>query len=402
MSDALARLLSLLSLLQTPRLWPGSKLAQRLGVSGRTVRRDIDRLRELGYPVHAVQGGLGGYRLTAGTAMPPLLLEDDEAVAVAIGLCTAATQAVAGADEAAVRALRKLLQVLPPRLRRRVETLTSSTVTHPFALAVDPVNPDALIVTAAAIANHERLRFRYRDEDRHVEPRALVTAGRRWYLLAFDLDRDDWRTFRLDRVTRLAATGARAVTREMPGGDVAAFVASRTMQMAPTFPGRRRDPRSGRPRGGPIRRAAARYPDRPAGRDLPVARAAGHRRMACAPAGVDRAAVRGQRPGAAGRPPQLDSRAVPGGHSRIRRRAGTRSQKRTVECIHRSVAPVAHRPCVARSIRCDAPSSGARHSCTNRLPARGPGPVAPTQDAVRAPRMRPPESWAAIRAPAIR
>ncbi|GAA1536224.1 YafY family protein [Dactylosporangium maewongense] len=236
MSDALARLLSLLSLLQTPRLWPGSELAQRLGVSGRTVRRDIDRLRELGYPVHAEQGGLGGYRLMAGTAMPPLLLEDDEAVAVAIGLCTAATQAVAGADEAAVRALRKLLQVLPPRLRRRVETLTSSTVTHPFALAVDPVNPDALIVTAAAIANHERLRFRYRDEDRHVEPRALVTAGRRWYLLAFDLDRDDWRTFRLDRVTRLAATGARAVTREVPGGDVAAFVASRTMQMAPTFP----------------------------------------------------------------------------------------------------------------------------------------------------------------------
>ncbi|MGK5741318.1 helix-turn-helix transcriptional regulator [Micromonospora sp. URMC 103] len=235
MSDARARLLSLLSLLQTPRLWPGSELARRLGVSGRTVRRDIDRLRELGYPVHAEQGGLGGYRLTAGAAMPPLLLEDDEAVAVAIGLRTAAVQAVAGADEAAVRALRKLLQVLPARLRRRVDTLASSTVTHPFSAAAEPVDPDALVQAAATIANHERLRFRYRDEGRHVEPHALVPAGRRWYLLAFDLDRDDWRTFRLDRVTEPTATGARAVTREVPGGDVAAFVANQALQKAPTY-----------------------------------------------------------------------------------------------------------------------------------------------------------------------
>ncbi|MFC0504054.1 helix-turn-helix transcriptional regulator [Micromonospora costi] len=236
MSDARARLLSLLSLLQTPRLWPGSELAERLGVSGRTVRRDIDRLRELGYPVHAEQGGWGGYRLTAGTAMPPLLLEDDEAVAVAIGLRTAAAQAVAGVDEAAVRAMGKLLQVLPARLRRRVDTLATSTVAHPFSLAAEPVDPDALVVAAATIANHERLRFRYRDEGRHVEPRALVTAGRRWYLLAFDLDRDDWRTFRLDRVTDVAATGARATTRDVPGGDAAAFLASRAMQMAPAYP----------------------------------------------------------------------------------------------------------------------------------------------------------------------
>ena len=235
-SDARARLLSLLSLLQTPRLWPGSELAQRLGVSSRTVRRDIDRLRDLGYPVHAEQGGLGGYRLTAGTAMPPLLLEDDEAVAVAIGLRTAATQAVTGADEAAVRALSKLLQVLPARLRRRVDTLASATVTHPFTAAAEPVDPDALVVTAATIANHERLRFRYRDQARHVEPRALVTAGRRWYLLAFDLDRLDWRTFRLDRVTKPAATGARAATREVPGGDVAAFLAGQAMRTAPTYP----------------------------------------------------------------------------------------------------------------------------------------------------------------------
>ncbi|KAB1914179.1 YafY family protein, partial [Micromonospora sp. AMSO31t] len=173
---------------------------------------------------------------TAGAAMPPLLLEDDEAVAVAIGLRTAAAQPVTGVDEAAVRAMGKLLQVLPARLRRRVDTLTSATVSHPFFVAGEAVDPDALVVAAATIANHERLRLRYRDEGRHVEPRALVTAGRRWYLLAFDLDRDDWRTFRLDRVTKLAATGARAATREVPGGDVAAFVASRTMRMAPTCP----------------------------------------------------------------------------------------------------------------------------------------------------------------------
>ncbi|MEU7872627.1 YafY family protein [Dactylosporangium sp. NPDC049140] len=236
MSNARSRLLSLLSLLQTPRLWSGSELAQRLGVSGRTVRRDIDRLREMGYPVYAEQGGLGGYRLTAGAAMPPLLLEDDEAVAVAVGLRVAAAQALVGVDEAAVRAMGKLLQVLPARLRRRVETVASSTVAHPFSLPAEPVDPDALVVAAAAIANHERIRFRYRDEGRHVEPHALVTAGRRWYLLAFDLDRDDWRTFRLDRVTTLVATGARAATREVPGGDIAAFVADRTMQMAPTYP----------------------------------------------------------------------------------------------------------------------------------------------------------------------
>jgi predicted DNA-binding transcriptional regulator YafY len=235
-ADARARLLSLLSLLQTPRLWPGTELAQRLGVSGRTVRRDIDRLRELGYPVHAEQGGFGGYRLTAGTAMPPLLLEDDEAVAVAIGLRTAASQPVAGVGEAAVRALGKLLQVLPARLRRRVDTLASSTVAHPFSVAAESVDPDALVLTAATIANHERLRFLYRDDGRHVEPSALVTYGQRWYLLAFDLDRDDWRTFRLDRVTQPVPTGARAARREIPGGDVAAFVASRTMQMAATYP----------------------------------------------------------------------------------------------------------------------------------------------------------------------
>ncbi|MEG3635427.1 helix-turn-helix transcriptional regulator [Micromonospora palythoicola] len=236
MSNPHGRLLSLLSLLQTPRLWPGSELAQRLGVSGRTVRRDIDRLRELGYPVYAEQGGLGGYRLTAGAAMPPLLLEDDEAVAVAIGLRAAATQAVTGAEEAAVRAMGKLLQVLPARLRRRVDTLTSSTVAHPFSVAIEPVSPEALVVVAAAVANHERLRFSYRDEGRHVEPQALVTSGRRWYLLAFDLDRDDWRTFRMDQITMLVATGARAAAREVPGRDVAAFLADQTMQMAPTFP----------------------------------------------------------------------------------------------------------------------------------------------------------------------
>lgn len=235
MSDA-SRLLSLLSLLQTPRLWPGSELAQRLGVSGRTIRRDIDRLRDLGYPVHGEQGGLGGYRLTAGTAMPPLLWDDEEAVAVAIGLRAAATQAVTGVGEAAVRAMAKLLQVLPSRLRRRVDTVASTTVAHPFSLPAEQADPDALVVAAAAAANRERLRFRYRDEARHVEPHALVTAGQRWYLLAYDLDRDAWRTFRLDRATALHATGARATPREVPGGDVAAFLTEESLRAAPTYP----------------------------------------------------------------------------------------------------------------------------------------------------------------------
>ncbi|MFI9010934.1 helix-turn-helix transcriptional regulator [Actinosynnema sp. NPDC053489] len=179
MADARARLLSLLSLSQTPGLWSGSEPAERLGVSGRTVRRDVERLREPGYPVHAEQGGLSGYRLTTGAAMPPLLLEDDEAVAVAVGLRAAATQPAAGVGEAAVRATGKLFQVLPTRLRRRVEAVASSTVAHPFATAGEVADPDVPVLVAATIANHERLRFRYRDAGRRVEPRAVVAGGQR-------------------------------------------------------------------------------------------------------------------------------------------------------------------------------------------------------------------------------
>jgi len=238
-TDPATRLLSLLSLLQTPRLWPGSELADRLGVSGRTVRRDIDRLREIGYFVEATAGGQGGYRLTGGSAMPPLLLDDAEAVAIAVGLGTIAGQAVAGVDEAAVRAATKLAQVLPPRLRRRVTTLTAATL--PFSLAARPVvSPDNLITVASASANRERMRFRYRGHDgaesaRHTEPLRLVANGGRWYLLAFDIDRDDWRTFRLDRMADLRATGARAHHRTLPEASVADFLRTQAMSMAPTF-----------------------------------------------------------------------------------------------------------------------------------------------------------------------
>lgn len=240
MANPSARLLSLLSHLQTPRIWSGSELADRLAVSGRTIRRDIERPRDLGYPVHAERGGSGGYRLEAGTAMPPLLLDDDEAVAVAIGLRAATTQAISGADEAAVRALAKLSQVLPARLRRKVDSLATATVAHPFSAPADPIDPAALVTAASAIARHERLRFRYTrpgspPQRRHVEPRALLLAGTQWQLLAFDLDREDWRTFRLDRAAELTATDAPARTREVPGGDVAAFIAARTLEMAPTY-----------------------------------------------------------------------------------------------------------------------------------------------------------------------
>ena len=152
MSDTPSRLLRLLSILQTPREWPGSELAERMGVSARTVRRDIDRLRQLGYPVEATMGAAGGYRLTSGAAMPPLILDDDEAVAIAVGLRAAAGQAIEGIEEASVRALTKLEQVLPSRLRYRVRSLGSSTVQ--LSAPGPKVDPGILTVLAAAIANH--------------------------------------------------------------------------------------------------------------------------------------------------------------------------------------------------------------------------------------------------------
>ncbi|MGX1805650.1 helix-turn-helix transcriptional regulator [Nocardia sp. NPDC055321] len=228
MNDTPGRLLRMLSLLQTPREWPGSELAERLGVSDRTVRRDIDRLRDLGYPVEATLGVTGGYRLAAGAALPPLLLEDDEAVAIAVGLRAAAGQAVTGIEESSVRALAKLEQVLPAKLRRRVQVL--GTATAVFTGNGPTADPEVLTPLAATITNRERVRFAYRDaagteSRRNVEPIGLTTVHHRWYLVAYDLDRDAWRSFRVDRITAPHPTAARFTPRELPAEDAAAYVA---------------------------------------------------------------------------------------------------------------------------------------------------------------------------------
>jgi predicted DNA-binding transcriptional regulator YafY len=238
--DPAARLLALLSLLQTPREWPSSELAQRLGVTDRTVRRDVERLRGLGYPVEASMGVYGGYRLAAGAAMPPLLLEDDEAVTLAIGLRLTASQPVAGLEESALRALTKMLQVMPPRLRHRAKTMATTTVSATPSDSV--IDPETLTALASAAANGERVRFSYADwEDRtttrHAEPIKLVALSRRWYLVAFDLDRADWRTFRVDRIAEPRPTGARAAHRELPGGDVRSYLAEARASMAPVVRG---------------------------------------------------------------------------------------------------------------------------------------------------------------------
>ncbi|MBB5917117.1 putative DNA-binding transcriptional regulator YafY [Nocardia transvalensis] len=227
MTDTPARLLRLLSLLQTPRDWPGSELAERLGVTDRTVRRDIDRLRELGYPIDATLGAAGGYRLAAGTAMPPLLLDDEEAVAVAVGLRAAAGQAVAGIEDASVRALAKLEQVLPARLRRRVRVVSGATAAA--ANGGPQADPEVLAALAAAVTNRERVRFAYRDAAggetrRHAEPFGLAVRRGRWYVVAYDLDRDAWRGFRVDRVERVQPTGARCAPRTLPAADAAAYL----------------------------------------------------------------------------------------------------------------------------------------------------------------------------------
>ena len=235
------RLLKLLSLLQTRRDWPGAELAGRLEVSARTIRRDIERLRALGYPVEASTGPAGGYRLHAGTAMPPLLLDDDEAVAIAVGLRTAAGASVTGIEETAIRALVKLEQVLPSHLRRRVNALGSATATLPASGPT--IDPETLTAIAGACRDRERLRFAYRarddtDSKRLVEPHSLVNLGRRWYLVAWDCERDDWRTFRIDRIENAAPAGARFAARTLPGGDPAAYVAANLKQMPSRYQAR--------------------------------------------------------------------------------------------------------------------------------------------------------------------
>ncbi|RBQ21846.1 transcriptional regulator [Spongiactinospora rosea] len=239
MSDTPARLLKLLSLLQIPREWPGSELAERLAVSPRTIRRDIERLRDLGYPVTASMGAAGGYRLVAGTAMPPLLLDDEEAVAVAVGLRTATAQAVQGIEDASVRAMAKLEQVLPARLRHRVAAVGAATV--PFGAAPGPgVDPEVLSALAAAVTAREKVRFAYRSAQgdpsrRLAAPYRLVATGRRWYLIAYDDERDDWRIFRVDRIEDVHPTGMRAPTREPPEPDAAAFLKAKLYTSGPVY-----------------------------------------------------------------------------------------------------------------------------------------------------------------------
>ncbi|MFH9350762.1 helix-turn-helix transcriptional regulator [Kitasatospora sp. NPDC017646] len=229
MANTSTRTLRLLSLLQTHRYWPGDELADRLGVSVRTLRRDIDRLRELGYPVEAQRGVDGGYQLAAGAALPPLVIDDEEAVALAVGLQAAAESPVEGVAEASVRVLAKVVQVMPARLRRRVEALRAVTVPVDWGAVGSRVDPDALTAVALACRDGERLRFSYtaaggHRTERHVEPHRLVCLDRRWYLVAYDLDRGDWRTFRLDRLSAAEGTGARFAPRSLPAADAAEYV----------------------------------------------------------------------------------------------------------------------------------------------------------------------------------
>lgn len=232
MANTSSRTLRLLSLLQTHRFWAGPELADRLEVSDRTLRRDVERLRELGYPVDSVRGIEGGYQLGAGATMPPLTVDEDEAIAMVVALNGAAQLTAGALAEASVSALSKVVQVLPPKLRRRAEALRAVTDDSPFSEA-PAVHADVLATVAQATRDSERIRFTYLAKGgqgageavrRHVEPHRLVTVGRRWYLLAYDLDRQDWRSFRLDRLSEPFGTRARFRMREVPGGDAAAYV----------------------------------------------------------------------------------------------------------------------------------------------------------------------------------
>lgn len=238
------RLLALLSLLQARRDWPAAVLADRLDVTDRTVRRDVDRLRELGYPITSTRGREGGYRLDAGSQLPPLLFDDEQAVALTVALRTAAASGV-GIEEAAERALRTVRQVLPVRLAHRVDTVPVTVMT---AAGTPTVDPAVLTAIGAAVRAREVLRFGYVraagadagatpadvSPTRRVEPHHLVARAGRWYVVAWDLDRDGWRVFRVDRVRPRTPGGARFAPRDVPGGDVEAFVAARFRGAATT------------------------------------------------------------------------------------------------------------------------------------------------------------------------
>ncbi len=225
MAETTERVLRLLGLLQQRPVWTGPELAERLGVTTRSIRRDVERLRGLGYPVHAAQGVGGGYQLGRGRGLPPLLLDDTEAVAVAVSLRMAAGGTVSGASEAALRTLAKLDQVMPPRLRGEVRAIHEATQTLEYGQVT--VDGEALLTLARAVRDTVRVRFAYEARDgtatsRTVEPAGLVATGRRWYLMAYDVDRDDWRTFRMDRMTSVRATTWRFRVREHE--DPAAYV----------------------------------------------------------------------------------------------------------------------------------------------------------------------------------
>lgn len=229
MANTSSRMLRLLSLLQAQRYWPGPQLAERLGVSLRTLRRDVERLRDLGYPVDASRGVDGGYQLAPGAALPPLVVDDEEAVALALGLLTGSHSPVTGIAEASVRALSKLIPVMPKALRYRVETLSTMTESATWSPPPSMVDPETLIAVAQACRDTERLHFDYVAADqtptqRRVEPHRLVWLGRHWYVVAYDVDRGDWRSFRVDRLSAPRRTGSRFEPRQLPAPDAAAFV----------------------------------------------------------------------------------------------------------------------------------------------------------------------------------
>ncbi|MEU0878501.1 YafY family protein [Lentzea sp. NPDC005914] len=238
MLETSARLLKLLSLLQVRRDWTGPELAGRLSVDVRTIRRDVDKLRSLGYPVTSLPGATGGYQLGAGAELPPLLLDDDEAVAVAVGLRTAANGTIAGIEETSVRALTKLEQILPTRLRRRVQALQAHTT--PLTSAGPTVDAETLTIIAAACRDHQQLRFTYAPTQgepakRLVEPQGLVHTGRRWYLVAWDVSKEDWRTFRVDRIPAEPALAARFTPREPPAESLGEFVSRQVSSNVYTY-----------------------------------------------------------------------------------------------------------------------------------------------------------------------
>jgi len=238
MAATTSRALDLLSLLQSHRQWSGAELAERLQVTARTLRRDIERLRELGYRIDATRGSAGGYRLVAGSQLPPLLLNDEEAVTIAIGLRTAATQGIVDGEQTSLSALAKFEQVLPSGLRERVNALADYV--RPQPSRTEPVSSELLGQLALACRDGERVRFHYVSANgvesrRRVDPHSLVAADRHWFLVCWDLDREDWRTFRIDRVSRLLRTGVRSSARKLPAADAAEFVAAAAASIRKRF-----------------------------------------------------------------------------------------------------------------------------------------------------------------------